>query len=242
MAKPNPNGGINQRNRRSTMRDMIGALAFTAAFAFAQSAVAVPSLGVSLDGSPYDDPSYDTVLDTGSEFLQLTDVDGSNDDTNVLVLAEFAGYAASNELYLYDTTDPSDTLLIFGGAAGVLDSTTLEYNAGTWTNLTTADSITAGITFGLLLISPEGMFYSDTSLNADGVDHFAVYETQGVGGLVGLFDTVVGAEDLYGGGDFDYDDMVVGFTDVVPFNVSAPNALALMGLGLIGMVGLRKQV
>ncbi len=216
------------------MKKLIGALSVTELLAFAQHAAAVPTLGQTLNGSPYDGP-YDGILDTGSEFLQLTDVDGVNDDTNVLVLAEFAGFAPSNALSMYDQTDPTNNLLIFGGGAGVLDSTTLEYNAGMWTNLTTSASITAGVIFGLMLDTPNGTFYSDTSLNADGFDHFAMYETQGAGGLVGLFDTVIAMEDLFGGGDQDYNDMIVGFTDVTPFDIPTPAPMALFGLGLIAI-------
>ena len=98
--------------------------------------------------------------------------------------------------------------------------------------------------FGLFLTSPEGTFYSDASLNADGFDHFAIFATEGSTGLAGVFDFVIGVEDLYGGGDQDFNDMVLGITDVRPYRVEqvpTPATAALFMIGAAGLVATRKR-
>lgn len=94
-------------------------------------------------------------------------------------------------------------------------------------------SIGDELVFAILVTStppgPAGagpFFMGPASRNPDGVIHAA---TDNLGG--GVFE--VGFEDILGGGDMDYNDLIFRFTGVVP--ASEPGVLALAGLGLLGL-------
>jgi hypothetical protein len=149
------------------------------------------------------------------------------------VFATFLGYSASysNDLFLQSPAGP-------GGVLFNNKSTPV----GTTVDL---GYFTAGteLIFGLHVNNAGYTFYSgDASLNPDGVAHSAIFGTWQTTGLI------VGFEDLFGGGDKDYNDLIFGFKNVAA-GLSGPggrvpdagSTAALLGAALLGVSALRRR-
>lgn len=99
------------------------------------------------------------------------------------------------------------------------------------------------LTFYIKVLNTGNFFYSDTSRNGDGINH--VYSTAYGGGDFGIpAGTYVGFEDIFGGGDLDYEDLAFVFVNVravggVP--EPAQWAMLLTGFGLAGAAMRRRQ-
>jgi Domain of unknown function (DUF4114) len=185
--------------------------------------------------------------------------------TAIDIVIELAGNAASNTFGLYDLAHPDDEsrrLTIFEGNDGTSAEATirlrpmsggrwrvsvLEFNnpddvAG-WERL---DNLTTSA-FGFYLGTSAGTLYSQTALNGDDVDHLYAYRGNGAqftgGPLAGtLFtpqDYILAWEDLFGGGDRDYQDFVVVVQDIRP--VPLPPAVWLLASSLIGLAGVARR-
>jgi hypothetical protein len=73
--------------------------------------------------------------------------------------------------------------------------------------------------------------------NADGIAHAnVIYNFPSAG------KTFVGFEDLYGGGDFDYNDHMFSFTNVSAIPEPETYAMLLAGLGLLGFAARRRKL
>lgn len=234
-----------------------------ALIAFASSATAVPISGSALQ-SGLDAITQDgSFQDVNTSQIQGDDawvIDASGASINTLIF-EFAGFAGSTTFGIYDILDPSKKLEIFSGpdGSGTID-VVLNAGTATFTNIglnggANGGSVTFGSTvFGYYLDSSAsaggGLFYSQKALNSDGVEHLVTFAGDGSDSL-DIFGTnnyspfaageyILAWEDLLGGGDTDYSDMVVLVESVTP--VPEPSALVLLGLGLLGFAGARRKL
>jgi len=92
------------------------------------------------------------------------------------------------------------------------------------------------LVFGIRVINTGNIFFmGPAGRNPDGVAHAEVDTLSSTSFFVGF-------EDLYGGGDFDYNDMRFNMSGALAVAIPEPNALALLVLGLLGlMVGKRRN-
>ena len=196
--------------------------------------------------------------DTHAEAVMLTDTDGFNDDATAFLFLEVAGFKDNNAFGIYSYSVDAlgvvtviDQLEVFSGSAEAITSATIHFDlaAGVATHASTNETANIGKKFGLYLSNTKNdpgdgivgfTWYSHASLNRDGYDHFMIFNTSdnSIGQLLGS-DVVVAIEDLAWGGDKDFNDMVIGMSDVIP--VSEPAIIGLLGLGLLGLAAIRRR-
>lgn len=149
------------------------------------------------------------------------------------VTAYFAGSTAGYTEDLGLLVNGVDT-----GIYGLSNHTTLLGTALSFGGVTAGDSLV----FFTRVQTTGFTYYSDKSLNGDGINH--VYSTSYAGGDFGIpAGKFVAFEDLNGGGDLNYNDEKFVFTNVAATS-STPEpaswALMIAGFGLVG-AGLRRR-
>jgi hypothetical protein len=212
-------------------------------------------------------PAIEQVVNESlNESTSITDVSSITLDPNALVLnaeaevrvyfiGEGAGY--HNTLGYY-TGDPetitggitnTDAQLIFPDASSstsFLGDTTNKTRTesqpllmGDFVDLGLTDAGTQ-LNFFLIANGANGgsnIYTADANLNPDGTDHFVSLAMTAVADSPYL---IIGIEDLYGGGDRDYNDLVfvvdIGYENVAAL-ISATVPLPIGAFGIIGLLG-----
>ncbi|MBC8002961.1 MAG: DUF4114 domain-containing protein [Opitutaceae bacterium] len=150
------------------------------------------------------------------------------------VIASFQGQTAGydSELYLYSPSGTFSTTRIFHNHLN---------GPGNTVNL---GSFTAGteLVFMIRVLSDSNREYftGSASRNPDGLAH-AVVDSAYINPFTLGVETYVGFEDLFGGGDLDYDDLNFSFSNVRATSSSVPeltSTLPLMSLALGGIMSL----
>lgn len=167
------------------------------------------------------------------------------------VLVTFLGYSASftNDLYLFDASDLSTPLPVTsivgpGYAAPGLVFTNQTTAVGTTLNL---GHVAAGteLVFGIYVRETGRTYFTGPGArNPDGVAHAVVDNGLPPQYLPygpvppGMF--AVGFEDIFGGGDLDYNDLAFAF-GYAPAAVPEPAALGLLTLGAVAAAVRRRR-
>jgi len=181
-----------------------------------------------------------TILDTeilGGRLFVAED----GKEVTATFLGSDAGYY--NTLYLSSPRVSVDPLFIFD-RDGIFDQDgeRIYHEDGEPTTLSLGSSFGAGeeLIFSLYVKNTGNTFYTgDSSRNPDNLAHASAITSL----VDGLYVTKVGFEDLYGGGDKDYNDFMFSLTNVVdpPVRVPEPSILMLLSGVLFSMIIFLRQ-
>lgn len=133
--------------------------------------------------------------------------------------------------FLSKTAAYSNDLFVTGGDSVILNNqTAVSGQVFSLGNYVAGDTLSFS-----MFVNNTGHTYSmgNASLNPDNVKHVAYDKTQGQS-------LIVGFEDLYKGGDYDYDDLVFSVSNVTAMPEPETYAMLLLGIGLVAGFSRRK--
>lgn len=231
-------------------------------FLFSANAMAAPNYsaiesilnGIAVDGNIDLNVATDAIDDRLDSYWEVT---GAGISAATFII-ELAGFAGTNTLGIYDASNPSNKVTLFDGTdgAGAQTVISIKSDGSVYKNFKDTGVNFANNLFGYYLDATAGMgdnlsiFFSDTSLNADGIDHMLAYRGTNSeyvalpGCMPGLWTSdeyVLAFEDLLGGGDLDYDDLVIMVESVKTKPVPEPGTMFLLGSGILGLAGIRRK-
>ncbi len=205
-------------------------------------------------GSSSVNVASDTIADGQDAYWAL---DASGGSVATLITAMGSGISSFG---IFDKSNSLLTVQLFSGAnaAGSQSLLSIKADGSVYVNFVDSGVNFAGNAFGYYIslgipgiaASPVTKFFSKTTLNPDSVDH--MFAEQGLGtdtvkidgllpGIWGTGEYILGWEDTYGGGDLDYDDLVVMVESVQPDPIPEPATLVLLGLGFSFLLGKKRR-
>jgi hypothetical protein len=186
---------------------------------------------------------------------------GGTGISSATMIIEIAGWSGVNTFGIYDSLNINNKATLFSGAAG--GGAKMAFTFGDYSEFKTGANLliqnmsnptAASVlthfdsqTFGFFLTNgnnPMQTFFSDTTKNADNYDHMVAYQGTGTDKVkIAPAKTytpwlqnefVLAFEDTFGGGDHDYNDLVLMVESVAPA-VPEPGTMVLLGFGMLGL-------